>query len=120
MAERHLRNCSTSLTIKEMSIKATLRWHLMSVNLAKIKDIDDSICWSKGKTLPQLVRVKNLFSNFGNQYGGFSEIGNQSTSRPSNTTLVHTTKRCTIITQGHLLNRVHSRIIHSIQNVETN
>ena len=41
-----------------MSIKATLRWHLMSVNLAKIKDIDDSICWSKGKTLPQLVRVR--------------------------------------------------------------
>ena len=45
MAEKHLRKCSTSLTIREMQIKTTLRFHLTPVRLAKIKNSDDSRCW---------------------------------------------------------------------------
>jgi hypothetical protein len=45
MAEKHLKKCSTSLIIREMEIKTTLRFHLISVIMTKIKNSDDSKCW---------------------------------------------------------------------------
>ena len=45
MAEKHLKKWSTSLVIREVQIKATLRFHLTSVRMAKIKNAGASICW---------------------------------------------------------------------------
>jgi hypothetical protein len=45
MAKKHLKKYSTSLGIREMKIKTTLRFHLIPVKMAKIKNPGDSKCW---------------------------------------------------------------------------
>jgi hypothetical protein len=45
MSEKHLKKCSTSLVIREMQIKTTLRFHLTPIRMAKIKTSGDNTCW---------------------------------------------------------------------------
>jgi hypothetical protein len=52
MAEKHLKNCSTFLIIRERQIKATLRFPFTAVRISKIKNSGDSRCWGGcGETL---------------------------------------------------------------------
>jgi hypothetical protein len=42
MSKKHLKKCSTSVVIKEMQIKTTLRFHLTPIRIAKIKNSGDN------------------------------------------------------------------------------
>ena len=44
-ANNHMKRCSSSLVIREMQIKTTLRYHLMPDRMAIIKKSGDNRCW---------------------------------------------------------------------------
>jgi hypothetical protein len=81
-----------------MQIKATLRFHLTPVRMAKIKILDDSRCWQghgkRGTLLHCCWDCKLVQTTLEISLAVPQKIGHSTTRGPSYTTTGHIPRRC--------------------------
>jgi len=86
MANKYMKRCSTSLTIKEMQIKTTMRYHLTPVRMTIIKKVYKQMferAWRKGNLLTLLMGMQTGTANMENSVEIPFKTGNRTAIQPA-------------------------------------
>lgn len=118
MVNEHFKKCWTSLSIKEMQIKATVWFHFILIRMSKIKETNGTTCYKKMEHFFVGGFNANLYATMKIAMEIPQEAKNLSASITTCTTIEHIPKGLLMLLQRHLLNRFHCCSIHNSQKVE--
>ena len=122
MANTYMKRCSTSLIIREIQIKTTVRYQLKPVRMAKINKSGNNRCWwgcRKRGTLLHCWRECKLVQPLWKTVWRFLKIKNRAILWPSNYTTRDLSKGYkNADSKGHMYLNVYSSVLNNSQIME--